>query len=498
MKTLKAADLFCGAGGTSIGAHQTGGVDVRFALNHWDRAIETHSLNFPKTKHARARLNEVKPAECDKIDLLFASPECTHHSRARGGRPTSDQQRSGAWEIMPWIEHHRPRFICIENVVEFESWGPVGSNGIPLKSKRGAFFQAWIAAIESAGYRVEWQALNAANFGAATSRNRLFVVARKGNRSIPWPEQTHARISGGELPGMESQPYRGAIEIIDWQIPLPSVFVRKKPLADKTLARIQSGLKRHVEPFLVKLRANGGDYDLSEPVVAINRALTIPYVATVNHGDSGDSGYYRTRDSRRPLPTLTTSRGEGIVAPYFVPRHGEREGLAPRSHSGEAPLPAIATSNAASLAVPLVLSCQSGGAARDVNEPVPTITTKTGSQIVVPWFTEYYGNSNCGPSASQPLHTITTKDRHALTAAGFGKVEISPRSTGEKQLKAEMDRLGVCDIGFRMLANSELAAAQGFPPDYQFCGTKVDVTKQIGNSVSPNVAKAITEALIGA
>ena len=154
---LKAADLFCGAGGTSLGAHQTGGVDVRFALNHWDRAIDTHSANFPKTKHARARLNEVKPSECDKIDLLFASPECTHHSRARGGRPTSDQQRSGAWEIMPWIEHHRPRFIVVENVVEFESWGPV-SKGMPMKSLRGSFFNAWVAAIQSAGYRVEWRA----------------------------------------------------------------------------------------------------------------------------------------------------------------------------------------------------------------------------------------------------------------------------------------------------------------------------------------------------
>ena len=240
---LQAADLFCGAGGTSIGAHQTGRVNVRFALNHWDCAIKTHSANFPQTTHALARLNQVKPSECDRIDLLFASPECTHHSRARGGRPTSDQQRSGAWEIMPWIEHHRPRFIVVENVVEFEQWGPV-SNGAPLKSMKGRFFAAWVSAIESAGYRVEWHRLNAADFGAATSRTRLFVVARKGNRRIQWPEPTHSRKCGNQLPGMESQSWRGAIEVIDWSIPLPSVFGRKKPLADKTLARIQAGLKR--------------------------------------------------------------------------------------------------------------------------------------------------------------------------------------------------------------------------------------------------------------
>lgn len=127
---IKAADLFCGAGGTSIGAHQTGEVDVRFALNHWDVAIDTHLANFPQTKHVRSALKWTHPSECDKINLLFASPECTHHSKARGGRPTSNQQRSGAWEIMPWIEYHRPSVIVVENVTEFEDWGPVGDTGL--------------------------------------------------------------------------------------------------------------------------------------------------------------------------------------------------------------------------------------------------------------------------------------------------------------------------------------------------------------------------------
>ena len=461
---LQAADLFCGAGGTSIGAHQTGRVNVRFALNHWDCAIKTHSANFPKTQHAMARLNEVKPSECERIDLLFASPECTHHSRARGGRPTTDQQRSGAWEIMPWIEHHRPRFIVIENVVEFEQWGPV-SAGSPLKSMKGRFFDAWIAAIQSAGYRVEWNQLNAADFGAATSRNRLFVIARKGNRRIHWPEPTHSRFSGNQLPGMETEPWRGAINVIDWSIELPSVFGRKKPLADKTLARIRTGLLRHVEPFVVELRNNMTSREIDRPISPVtagggHHALTVPFVATVNHGDSGGS---RTRDTARPLPTLTTRRGESIVAPLFVP---------------------------------LVMAPQSGGSAKLANDPVPTITTMAGSQLVVPWLTEYYGASVTGPHVSQPIPTITTKDRHALTAAGFGEIpERIPRTPGEVELKTEMDRLGVHDIGFRMLANEELANAQGFPMDYQFFGTKKDVTKQIGNSVSPNVAQAITEAI---
>ena len=152
---LIAADLFCGAGGTSIGAESTGLALVGFALNHWSVAVETHAANFPHARHVNSRLDQVSPSECQRIDLLFASPECTHHSRARGGRPTSDQQRAGAWDVMKWIEFHRPSFVVIENVSEFEHWGPVGNDGRPLTSKRGAFFEAWVNAIRAAGYAVD-------------------------------------------------------------------------------------------------------------------------------------------------------------------------------------------------------------------------------------------------------------------------------------------------------------------------------------------------------
>lgn len=134
MSKAKGVDLFCGAGGTSAGAEATGEVEITTAVNHWDIAVETHSRNFPHTRHIQSRLDIVNPSEVDRCDWLFASPECTHHSRARGGKPTSDQQRSGAWDLMRWIEHHRPGRIIVENVREFEQWGPVHA-GKPMSSK---------------------------------------------------------------------------------------------------------------------------------------------------------------------------------------------------------------------------------------------------------------------------------------------------------------------------------------------------------------------------
>lgn len=376
-RKLRAVDLFCGAGGTSQGAEQSGAAKVVCAVNHWQTAVETHSANFPHARHINSRLDQVNPGECPKIDLLFASPECIHHSRARGGRPTNDQARSGAWDIMRWVEYHRPTWLVIENVAEFRSWGPVGDDGRPLKRYQGRFFQAWVEAIRSAGYRVDDRELNAADYGAATSRNRLFVVARKGGGRIHWPEPTHAKHAGGELPGFAMRPWRAAAEIIDWSIPCRSVFARKHQLKDKTLLRIEAGLRKFVEPFVYQLIGRGAG---------------------------------RSRSINQPLPTLVAAR------------------------------------------------------------------------------------ESCG--VTDPLCTISTRDRCAL---GYAVIQpaasIEPRTEGERRLYQTMVELSVADVGFRMLANHELSAAQGFPANYIFRGNKGDITRQIGNSVSPNVAQAITEAI---
>lgn len=498
-RQLRAADLFCGAGGTSAGAESSGAAKVVCAVNHWQIAVETHSRNFPHARHINSRLDQVNPGECPKIDLLFASPECTHHSRARGGRPTSDQQRAGAWDLMRWVEFHRPSFIAVENVREFEDWGPVGNNGRPLESKKGAFFHSWVNAIEAAGYRVDWRVLNAADFGAATSRERLFVLARKGNRSPVFPEPTHGRRAGGELPGMGLQRWRAAAEIIDWSIPCPSVFLRAKPLADKTLARIEAGLRRFVGPFVTKLRNNETAEGLHRPLSTVtagggHHGLTVPFVTQWDQ-QSGTRGFDAIGN---PLGTIVTKANRGVTVPFVMSTLSSGA-----ARSSMEPAPTLTASGGTFVGVPFLADVNHGdarhtnGRTHSVDGPLGTITGSRGKAVVVPFIVSYYGNGEA-LDVRRPLGTVTTKDRCGLV---YATVETCPsieaRSDGERKLLATMAELGVADIGFRMLSNPELSAAMGFRPDYWFAGTKADVTKQIGNAVSPPMAEALTKAMAG-
>lgn len=533
-RVLRAADLFCGAGGTSQGAEQSGAAKVVCAVNHWQTAVDTHSANFPHAQHINSRLDQVNPGECPKIDLLFASPECTHHSRARGGKPTSDQQRSGAWDLMRWVEYHRPSYIVVENVPEFREWGPVGDHGRPLPKFRGRFFDSWVQAIQSAGYRVEHQLLNAADFGAATSRTRLFVVARKGNRSPHFPDPTHAARVGGELPGMAMKRWRSAAEIIDWSIPCKSVFLRKIPLKDNTLLRIEAGLRRFVEPYVVILRNNQSTGGINSPIGTLTAGgghfgVAVPFqYSTQSCGAAKGTG--------SPIPTLTTNGNVHLAVP-FIAGCGARDGQSPPKPVGE-PLNTITVKDAKCVAVPFLAQLSHGGRELAIGDPVRTITTShrgdtgiaipylttvnhgdtgrtngrsssidrplgtvTGSRgqaICVPFVVTYYANGKAY-SINDPLCTISTRDRCGLATAVIEACgEIVPRSDGECKLLATMQELGVADIGFRMLANSELSLAQGFPSQYIFRGNKGDVTKQIGNAVCPDVAAAITTCLAGA
>lgn len=464
--TLSVADLFCGAGGTSCGAELTGAAKVRFAVNHWAIAIETHSANFPHARHVNSRLDQVHPSECPRIDLLFASPECTHHSKARGGRPMCDQRRAGAWDVLKWVEHHRPSWVCVENVSEFRDWGPLNDQGRPLQSKKGAFFDSWLMAIQAAGYRVDHQLLNAADFGAATSRERLFVVARKGNRGPVFPDPTHTQHVGGELPGMGLSRWRPAAEVIDWSIPCPSVFSRKKPLADKTLARIEAGLRRFVGPYLVQFN-EGVDrraLSLSNPLPTVKAGGKAFGVAVPFCLSAASCGAPRLASSQ-PYPTITTTCGGSVTVPFITAFHGGPDGDQ-RNY------------------IP--------------SQPIPTLDTSNRYGVTVPFVVEYYGQGGAR-SVADPLCTVTTHDRCGLIYAVIQPAaSIEPRSEGERSLIATMRELGVADIGFRMLSNLELSAAQSFPDSYIFAGNKADVTKQIGNAVCPVVAQAITTAILGA
>ena len=267
IKPFIAGDLFCGGGGFSEGVaracEKRGVKNVKlFAVNHWKLAVESHKKNHPWADHYWSKINQVNPLDLvpgGRMDLLVASPECTNHSNARGGRPIKDQSRSTAWDILKFPQELYIKNIIIENVQEFRLWGPLGADGKPMKSRKGETFKAYINALMALGYKVDHNVLNSADFGAATTRKRLFIIARRGHRSIAWPVQTHAKDPEQvRLGGKKLKPWVGAHTIIKKDKLGKSIFNRKKPLAPSTIARIAAGLKKFggpaADPFLVMLR----------------------------------------------------------------------------------------------------------------------------------------------------------------------------------------------------------------------------------------------------
>lgn len=482
-KLIHAADLFCGAGGTSTGlamACRAAGLDVELlAINHWDVAIDSHTANHPWAKHRCESLDNVDPRKAipgGRLQLLVASPECTHHSRARGGKPMSDQSRASAWHVLRWAEALYVENILVENVPEFLEWGPIGASGHPLKSKKGETFAAFVSGLRSLGYRVDWKILNAADYGDATTRNRLFVQARRGNRPIAWPEPTHSASGDATLFGARRR-WRPAREVIDWSVKGTSIFGRKKPLAPKTLARIAEGLRRFggesAEPFLIALTHGGRLRSIDDPLPTVTGAhrgelgLVEPFVI-------GQQSGAVARSVGEPLPTIATSGAVALVEPFLVPFYGERAGQPPRTHAVSEPVPTIPASAAKfGLVEPFVVPMNRDDAPHSVDRPLRTITaTSADLALVEPFLVSFYGNGSPSPISS-PVPTVTTKDR-------FGLVE----------------QYGV-DIRFRMLQPHELAAAMGFPAEYQFSGNREARVRQIGNAVPVNLAKALCSALLG-
>ncbi|MEI6876311.1 MAG: DNA cytosine methyltransferase [Spirochaetota bacterium] len=452
-KILHIADLFCGAGGTSTGATQAAealGYQVHLtAINHWQVAVNTHTLNHEGARHLCASLDALNPRDLYKpgeLDLLWASPECTHHSIARGGKPIHDQSRATAWCVVRWAEALMPPVILIENVPEFATWGPIGTNGRPMKSRKGETFRAWCAALASCGYKVDHRLLVAADYGDPTTRRRLFVQAVRGNRSIRWPDPTHAALASKDLFGVTRKPWRAAREIIDWKLPSPSIFTRKRPLSPNTLRRIEEGLRRFgvVEPFIISA---GGPKCGARPV-------------------------------SQPMGTVLTRDHRALVEPFLIPQQSPG---APRGVSK--PCPTISTKGAIGLVQPFIITMEHAGSVRSVDRPLPTITCAKGGAMGVaePYLVTYYGNGQARP-VDVPLDTVTTKER-------FGLVEPTVTAEGKRY------RL---DIRFRMLQPHELAGAQGFPASYRFSGTKTDAVKQIGNAVPCGLARALVGAALAA
>ncbi len=442
-KTIQAADLFCGAGGTSRGLRRAcerlGHRLELTAINHWPTAIETHQANEPAARHICERLERVDPRHVvngGELDLLIAAPECTHHSRARGGRPVSDQQRASAWTVLRWAEALYIRKILIENVPEFATWGPVDRAGRPIRDRAGETYQAFLAALASLGYRVEARTLCAADFGDPTTRRRLFIAADRERRPR-WPAPSHQRRDEPQRHGLAR--WRGAREIIDWSVPGKSIFTRKKPLAPATLRRIEAGLRKlggaRGEPFLVILR---------------------------NHST--------TRGLDEPVPTITTSGAHlALCEPFLL---GQQSGAAARRITD--PTPTVSTGGAISLIEPYIFANRTHNAPKRLDEPVPTLCT--GNHIAVePFLVKFYGTGTA-VGVNTPLDTVTARDRFGLVTPDGDRYRL--------------------DIRFRMLKPNELAQAQGFGPDHRFAGNRAEQVRQIGNAVPVGTAEALCEALL--
>ena len=443
-REMQAADLFCGAGGTSKGLGRACsrlgyGLKLR-AINHWPTAIATHQTNQPDAEHICERLERVDPrhvVQSGRLDLLIASPECKHHSNARGGRPMSDQQRASAWIVLRWAEALYIRSILIENVPEFSSWGPLGSNGRPLRDKAGETYRAFLAALRSLGYHVDTRVLTAADYGDPTTRRRLFILADRRRRPR-WPTPTHA--PRGAAAAQDLAPWRGAREIIDWSIRGESIFTRQKPLATATVRRIEAGLRkfggRGAEPFLVILR---------------------------NHSTA--------RGLDEPAPTVTTSGAHlALCEPFLL---GQQSGATARRL--DEPAPTVAAGGAISLIEPFLFANRTHNTPRSVDEPVPTLCTGNHVALIEP------RSAAVESQGSQADHT--TAPGRATAQKG-----ITLRTGDGKKYRV--------DIRFRMLAPHELAQAQGFERGDHFCGNKGDQVRQIGNAVPVRTAQALCEAVL--
>lgn len=478
------ADLFCGAGGTSTGILQAcadlGHRADLLAVNHWPTAVNTHTLNHPGVRHLCETLENIAPQRVIKggrLNLLAASPECTHHSNAAGGRPKNDQSRATAWHICRWASDLRVDNIMIENVREFQNWGPLGANGLPLKSRKGETFKAFIQSLRSLGFNVDHRVLNAADYGDPTSRQRLIVLARRG-KPVIWPEKTHGKPDGeADLFNRDLQPYRTARDIIDWSCKGQSIFRRKKSLSPNTLRRIAAGLRKFggtsAEPFLVMLYGTGETRDLNRPMPSVTAGgqhigLAEPFLVTMEHQGS-------ERSIDRPLPVITTAKGGaiGVCEPFFIPKYSKDPAL-----SVDRPLPTQTTKDCVALIQPILLGQQSGHNGSPVSAPCPTIATSGAIGLVEPFIVKYYGNERAAESVNEPLDTVTTKDRFMLVEPKTGRAV------------AELDIL------FRMLQPHELAAAMSFPKSYKFTGNRTEQVKQIGNAVPVNLAKACATALL--
>jgi len=544
-------DLFAGGGGASTGIEQALGRHVDIAVNHDPEAVALHRANHPQTEHYCCDVFEVDPLQVTEgrpVGLLWASPDCKHFSKAKGGKPVSKKIRGLAWVVIKWAKLAQPDVICLENVEEFQDWGPLMKNGMPDPARKGKTFAHWAAQLRTLGYKVEWKELRACDYGAPTIRKRLFLVARRDGLPIVWPKPTHAQ---KPAKGSGLKPWRTAAECIDWSIPAPSIFERSRELAPATMRRIAHGIQRYVlnnpQPFIVPITHTRDDrvQPTSDPLRTVTTAkrgefaLAVPTLIQTGYGERPGQAP-RVPGLDKPLGTAVDGQKHALVAAFLAQHNTGMVG-----HHATAPVSTIVGKGCTQALVSASLVGVGGRAGqsrpRGVDEPMQTITAKGDSAVVTTnvnrvrslleddglhyeqqtsnlvklrgtsnsaptpaplgtvsaggwhhaevraFLIRYFGTDQ-DPRITEPLHTCTTKERDAVVTVDIG---------GEPY--------AIADIGMRMLQPRELYRAQGFPDTYIIergmdeQGNWITLTKSAqvrmcGNSVCPPLSRAIVAA----
>lgn len=481
-------DNFAGGGGASTGIEQAIGRSVDIAINHDPDAIAMHKVNHPKTKHYCENVWDVDPKEaCNgrPVGLAWFSPDCTHFSRAKGGKPVDKNIRGLAWVTLRWAYEVRPRVIMLENVPEIQTWGPLGADGRPIKERAGETFDAFCMMLgksgyprnrpaflemcealgispdseqartisDGLGYDVQYRILRSCDYGAPTTRTRFYMIARCDGERIVFPEPTH---------GKGRKPYRTAAEIIDWSVPAKSIFERDKPLAENTLKRIARGIKKFV-------------IDNPEPFIVGEDAPSI-----IQYHSETNSDEVRGQELTEPLMTVDTSPRYALSVAHIMKNYGG--GYTGAGSAADAPLDTVTAKDHNELVTAHILTMRNHMDGQRIDEPLGTISCSGAHHAEVQAFLVKYFSTGTAKPVTEPLDTITTKER-------FGLVTIH----GEDYI--------ITDIRMRMLTPRELFRAQGFPENYIIDhdseGRPYPKSKQVarcGNAVTPPVSCALVRA----
>lgn len=521
-------DNFAGGGGASTGIELAFGRPVDIAINHDGEALAMHAANHPTTQHLCEDVFEIHPGFVTQqrpIGLAWFSPDCTHHSKAKGGKPREKKIRGLAWVTLRWATFQYPRCIALENVEEFADWGPLGEDGRPIKSEKGRTFRAFVAALTTGlpadhpdtpeiyqtlgadfpmerlaaglGYKVEWRVLRACHFGTPTIRKRLYLFARRDGLPIVWPTPSHGDPKSTAVHAGKLKPWRTAADCIDWSIPCPSIFERERPLKEATLRRIARGIMKFVvnsaDPFIVSYYSDDARFrgaPLDEPLgttTTANRfAVCVPHVTKFRANSVGSA-------ADEPLHTVTAGgdcarpagapHAMGVVAATLIQTgYGERPGQAPRAPGLDKPLGTIVAGGAKHAAVTAFLAKHYGGVTGTrIDVPAGTVTTSDHHAVVTSNIVKLRGTSRDGQPSDEPLHTISAGGLHHAEVRAF-LIKYYGNEKDGVELREPLhtvpthDRFGlvtihgedyaIVDIGMRMLTPRELARAQGFPDSY--------------------------------